>query len=214
MPCARTGGHAAAQAAAQELFPRESLRNRYTVRPRESTSTLPRLPAGSSPMVAGRPLAVFGGRGVSLPPPQAAMTKAASGALTAVNTMRRETQREFIGPMLAGPRPRSRQHSDRPTPEPDRHPSPSATRRPGAPVVRLAPRAGPRRARPAPIWRVAPPREPTCRRPARDARRPARARRSSRTGPPGAGRSAAKPRAGQCGRASPANGGRGRAGSA
>src|SRR5215212_5927676 len=73
MPCARTGGHAAAQAAAQELLPPESLRNRYTVRPRESTSTLPRLPAGSSPMVAGRPLAVSGGRGVSLPPPQAAM---------------------------------------------------------------------------------------------------------------------------------------------
>src|SRR4051794_18143481 len=137
MPCARTGGHAAAQAAEQELLPRESLRNRYTGRPRESTSTLPRLPAGSSPMVAGRPLAVFGGRGVSLPPPQAAMTKAASGTLTAVNTMRRETQREFIGPMLAGPRPRSRQHSDRPTPEPDRHPSPSATRGP------VAPRAAP-----------------------------------------------------------------------
>src|SRR4051794_39404350 len=121
MSCARTGGHAAAQAAAQELLPRESLRNRYTVRPRESTSTLPRLPAGSSPMVAGRPLAVFGGRGVSLPPPQAAMARAASGTPAAVATMRRDAQRLFIGPMLTGPWPRSRQHCDRPTREPDRH---------------------------------------------------------------------------------------------
>src|SRR3954453_10392461 len=126
MPCARTGGHAAAQAAAQELLPRESLRNRYTVRPRESTSTLPRLPAGSSPMVAGRPLAVFGGRGVSLPPPQAAMARAASGTLAAVDMMRRDAQTEFMGPMLTGPRRRSRQHSDRPTQERDRHPSPGA----------------------------------------------------------------------------------------
>src|SRR3954468_1128484 len=95
MPCARTGGHAAAEAAAQELLPRESLRNRYTVRPRESTRTLPRLPAGSSAMVAGRPLAVFGGHGVSLPPPHAAMAGAASGPLAAVATMGRDAQREF-----------------------------------------------------------------------------------------------------------------------
>ena len=101
------------------------------MRPRESTSTLPRLPAGSSPMVAGRPLAVFGGRGVSLPPPQAATVKAASGTLAAVATMRRHAQREFIGPMLTGPRPRSRQHSDRPTRERDRRPSPGRTRGPG-----------------------------------------------------------------------------------
>src|SRR3954467_1747303 len=121
MPCARTGGHAAAQAAAQELLPRGSLRNRYTVRPRESTSTLPRLPADWSPMVAGRPLAVFGGRGVSLPPPQAAMARAASGAPAAVITMRRDARKEFIGPMLAGPRPRSRQHLDSPTRQPDHH---------------------------------------------------------------------------------------------
>src|SRR3954452_11195677 len=98
MPCARTGGHAAAHAAAQELMPRESLRNRYTVRPRESTSTLPRLPADSSPMGAWPPLTVFGGRGVSLPLPQAAMARAASGTLAAVVTMRRDAQREFIGP--------------------------------------------------------------------------------------------------------------------
>src|SRR4051794_9125919 len=128
MPCARTGGHAAAQAAAQELLPRESLRNRYTVRPLESTSTLPRLPADSSPMVAGRPLAVLGGRGVSLPPPQAAMARAASGMLAAVATMRRVARRAFIGPMLAGMRPRSRQHPDRPTREPDRHRSPRSDR--------------------------------------------------------------------------------------
>src|SRR5206468_2047144 len=112
MPCARTGGHAAAQAAAQELLPRESFRNRYTVRPRESTSTLPRLPAGSSAMVAARPLAVFGGRGVWLPPPQAAMAKAASGTPATVDTMRREAQTEFIGPMLTPLRRQSRQHSD------------------------------------------------------------------------------------------------------
>src|SRR3954453_10503846 len=102
MRCARTGGHAAAQAAAQELLPRESLRNRFTVRPRESTSTLPRPPAGPSPIVAGLPLAVFGGRGVSLPPPQAAMARAASGMLPAVTRMRRDAHREFIGPMLKG----------------------------------------------------------------------------------------------------------------
>src|SRR3954453_15356805 len=112
MPCARTGGHAAAQAAGQELLPRGYFRNGYTMRPRESTSTLPRLPAGSSPMVAGRPLAVFGGRGVSLPPPQPAMARAASGTLAAVATMGRDAQREFIGPMLTAPRPRSRQHCD------------------------------------------------------------------------------------------------------
>src|SRR3954452_4260035 len=123
MPCARTGGHAAAQAAAQELLPRESLRNRYTVRPRESTSTLPRPPADSSPMVTARPLAVFGGGGVSLPPPQAPMARAASGTLAAVVTMRRDVQREFIGPILAGLRPRSRQHPI------GRHGSPIATRR-------------------------------------------------------------------------------------
>src|SRR3954463_14600930 len=98
MPCARTGGHAAAQAAAQELLPRGSLRNRYTVRPRESTSTLPRLPAGSSRWGAARPPAVLGGRGVSRPPPQAAMARAASGTLAAVAAMRRDAQREFIGP--------------------------------------------------------------------------------------------------------------------
>src|SRR3954466_3338264 len=98
MPCARTGGHAAAQAAAQELLPRESLRNRYTVRPRESTSTLPRLPAGSSPLVAGPPLAGLRGRRGWLPPPQAATARAASGTLAAVATMRRDVQREFIGP--------------------------------------------------------------------------------------------------------------------
>src|SRR3954454_13452882 len=102
MPCARTGGHAAAQAAAQELLPRESLRKRYTVRPRESTSTLPRLPAGSSPMVAGRPPADFGGRGASLPPPQAAMAKAASGTLAAVATTRRDAKREFMRPDAGG----------------------------------------------------------------------------------------------------------------
>src|SRR3954454_17583870 len=115
MPFVRTGGQAAAQAEAQELWPRESLRNRYTVRPCESTSTLPRPPAGPSPIVAGLPLAVFGGRGVSLPPPQAAIARAASGTLPAVTTMRRDAQREFIGPMLMGPRPRSRQHTNRPT---------------------------------------------------------------------------------------------------
>src|SRR3954454_23608878 len=90
MPCARTGGHAAAQAAAQEVLPRESLRNRYTVRPRESTSTVPRLPARSSPMVAGWPLAVFGARDVSLPPPPPAMARAASATLAAVAMLRRD----------------------------------------------------------------------------------------------------------------------------
>src|SRR3954452_15907310 len=121
MPCARTGGHAAAQAAAHELLPRESFRNRYAVRPRESTSTLPRLPAGSSAMVAARPLAVSGGRGVWLAPPQAAMSRAASVTLATVDTMRREAQTEFIGPMLTRPRPQSRQHFDRPIRGPDRH---------------------------------------------------------------------------------------------
>src|SRR4051794_21884996 len=152
MPCARTGGHAAAQAAAQELLPRASLRNRYTVRPRESTSTLPSPPAGSSPMVAGRPLAVFAGPGVSLAPPQAAMARAASGAPAAVATMRLDAQEELIGPMLTTPRLRSRQHSDRPTREPDRHPghaqrprSAPPPRSPGATfrAVRRRPRAPP-----------------------------------------------------------------------
>src|SRR3954463_16134313 len=121
MPCARTGGHAAAQAAAQELLARESLRNRYTVRPREATSTFPRLPARSSAMVTGRPLAVFAGLDVSLPPAHPAMAKAASGTLAAVAMMRRDVHSEFISPMLTGPRPRTRQHSDRPTGEADRH---------------------------------------------------------------------------------------------
>src|SRR4051794_9228187 len=98
MLCARTGGHAAAQ----DLLPRESLRNRYTVRPRESTSTFSSLPARSSPMVAGRPLAVFAGRGVSLPPPQAPMARAPSGAPAAVATLHRDAQGELIGPMLTG----------------------------------------------------------------------------------------------------------------
>src|SRR3954453_7773584 len=89
-------------------------------------------------MVAGRPLAVYAGPGVSLAPPQAAMARGASGAPAAVATMPRDAQGEFIGPMLTAPRPRSSQHSDRPTPEPDRQPSLGAiaARRRGAPVVR------------------------------------------------------------------------------
>ena len=58
MAYARTGGDAAAQAVAQELLPRESSRNRYTVRPRESTSTVEAAGGLASPTVAGRPLAV------------------------------------------------------------------------------------------------------------------------------------------------------------
>src|SRR4051812_50084119 len=110
MPCARTGGHAAAQAAVQELLPRESLRNRYTVRPRESTSTLPRLPAGSSPMVAGRPLAVFGGRGVALPPPQAGVGRAAGAPLAGRAPLGRGAQRGVLRPLPPGPPPPARGH--------------------------------------------------------------------------------------------------------
>jgi hypothetical protein len=86
-------------------------------------------------MVAGGPIAVFGGRGVSLLPPQAAMAGVASGTAAAVVTMRRDAQRELICPMIVGAAaaidtpPRS---ADRP---PDRRPSPG--RSPGPrPAVR------------------------------------------------------------------------------
>ena len=70
------------------------------------------------------------------------MARAASGTLAAVATMRRDAQREFIGPMLTGPRPRSRQHSDRPTRGARSPPSPGRDRRPspGRTPVPVAPR--------------------------------------------------------------------------
>src|SRR4051794_25651149 len=94
-PVARSGGQSTAQLPLHALLAPESRRNRYSVRPCESTRTCPRL-LFATPSVAVRPSAVFGSSDDVLvlppPPPQpaiaSAVTSPAAGPRTAMYLLR------------------------------------------------------------------------------------------------------------------------------
>src|SRR3954453_7750167 len=108
LPLARSGGRALAQAPEHMLFVPVSFWNRYSVRPWESTRTVPRLPAFAVPTVAACPDVVWGGAAAAVapppPPPHAATPSATSGTAAALAMKVMDLLRVILAPSDWGSR--------------------------------------------------------------------------------------------------------------